>query len=46
MSTIVEPTNRNATVQVRGDSGTDGEEAADPYDHPQKERGDNKRGLM
>ena len=36
MSTMVEPTNRNATVQVHGDSGTGGEEAADPYDHPQK----------
>ena len=36
MSTSVEPTNSNATVQVRGDSGTGGEEAADPYDNPQK----------
>jgi hypothetical protein len=40
MSTFAEPTSRNATEQVRGDSGTtgtdSGEEAAGPYDHPQK----------
>ena len=46
MSTTAEPTSRSATEQMRGDSGTGGEEAADPYDHPQKERGDYERGLL